>query len=186
MTDKKFLDINECERLLVEYKTPSHVINHCRAVCKVAVAIGNRLNEVYQSKEDLREKLNINLLESAAMLHDIARIYDNHEEVGADYLASLGYKEVSEVVRMHTTYDQFSPVSEIREIDILCIADRTTLEDKFVGVTKRMEYIKNKAIKMGKKEFVPYINIAEIEMNNYIKKLEDKMGITLDLLMKNI
>ena len=76
----------ECERILCKFGTPSHVIEHCKAVCEVATAIGNRLNE----SNKIDSKINIELLFYSAMLHDIARVHENHEEVGADYLQELG------------------------------------------------------------------------------------------------
>ena len=66
----------------------------------------------------------------------------------------------------------------------MCIADRTTLEDEFVGIAKRMEYIKTKAEKMGRKEFLPQMDIVKLEMENYVKELEKVMGITVDALIK--
>ena len=41
----KIPDREECLKLLSEYGTPYHVIKHCMAVCRVAVSIGERLNE---------------------------------------------------------------------------------------------------------------------------------------------
>lgn len=170
----------ECERILCKFGTPSHVIEHCKAVCEVATAIGTRLNE----SNKIDSKINIELLFYSAMLHDIARVHENHEEVGADYLQGLGYDDVATIVRQHTIYSKFNDISKISEIDILCIADRTTLEDEFVGIAKRMEYIKTKAEKMGRKEFLPQMDIVKLEMENYVKELENVMGITVDALIK--
>ena len=47
-----------------------------------------------------------------------------------------------------------------------------------------MEYIKTKAAKMGRKEFLPHMDIVKLEMENYVKELEKVMGITVDALIK--
>ena len=174
---RKIPDKEECLKLLKDYGTPYHVIRHCMAVCSVSVAIGKRLNKKGYN-------IDIDLLRACAMLHDIARIHDKHEAVGASYLTKKGYKEVAYIVAQHTTYKDFSPVDKINETDLLCIGDRTVKEDEFVGVDKRMEYIKEKAIKTGREAFVAGIERGKVILKEYIKQIEDIMGITLDELMK--
>lgn len=173
----KIPDREECLKLLSEYGTPYHVIRHCMAVCSVAVSIGERLNEKGYN-------INIELLRAAAMLHDIARVHDMHETVGAKYLKEKGYKSVADIVIQHTKYHNFNPVPKINETDLLCVGDRTVKEDQYVGVDERMEYIKEKALRMGRDAFIPGIEKGRLMLKEYIHEIEDVMGITLDELMK--
>lgn len=170
-------DKEKCLKLLEEYKTPEHVINHCMAVCKVAVLIAEKLNEKGYD-------IDIKLLQASAMLHDIARVEDMHETVGAEYLRYKGYPEVADIVKRHTSYKEFSSPENINETDILCIGDRTVREDEYVGVDARMEYIKEKAVRMGKDAFVHGIEQGRILLKDYISQLEKIMGVTLDDMMK--
>ncbi len=162
----------ECFALLKEYNTPPHVIRHCTAVCNVALLIANRLNQKGYH-------IDIDILQASCLLHDIARVYDNHETVGAEYLTKIGYKNIADIMALHTKYKDFSTIDKINELDILCIADRTVLEDKYVGIPRRMEYIKQKAKRNGKEEFIPFIQNGEKLLSEYIKSLEDVMGITV-------
>jgi hypothetical protein len=174
---KKIPTEQQCFEILKEYGTPEHVIAHCTGVCSVAVALGEQLNRVGYS-------IDIPLLRASALLHDIARVHPAHEEVGADYLESIGYGQVGAVTRLHTKYRQYSPLSRIKEIDLLCIGDRTVLEDTYVGVDERMEYIKNKAIRLGREHYIGGIESSKIILKEYIGQIEDAIGITLDDLMR--
>ncbi len=168
----------ECFTLLKEYNTPEHVIRHCTAVCDVALLIANRLNQKGYN-------INIELLQACCLLHDIARVYDEHETVGSIYLSKIGYNNIAHIIIKHTKYKDFSRLTNINETDILCIADRTVLEDKFVGIPRRMEYIKQKAKRNGKEEFIPFIQNGEKMLTEYIESLENVMGITLKELVDN-
>lgn len=170
-------DKTKCIEILQEYGTPKHVQAHCTAVSEVAVSLGKKLNENGFT-------INIPLLEAACLLHDIARVHDKHEEVGAAYLKSIGYDEIAYVVAQHTKYNQFSDLQNINEIDLLCIGDRTVKEDKYVGIDERMEYIKQKAIRMGREKFIEGIEKSKVILRGYIGGIEDIIGISLDELMK--
>lgn len=167
----------QCELLLKEYNTPTHVIAHCNEVCRVAVSLAIRLNQVGYN-------INVPLLEASAKLHDIARVHEKHETVGALFLESKGYDEVAAVVAKHTKYLKYNDLENIEEIDLLCIGDRTVKEDTYVGVDERMEYIKQKAIRMGRGKFVEGIEKSKMDLKKYINDIEKKIGISLDNLMK--
>ena len=59
----------EVQQLIEEFRPPMHVQRHCRAVTKFAVKLGSRL--VANG-----EKLDLNLLRHAALLHDLMRVVD--------------------------------------------------------------------------------------------------------------
>ena len=80
---KKRLSREEGLKLLKEYGTPEHVVRHCIAVTDTAAAIGKALNKAGYH-------LDIELIQGAAIIHDIARVEDKHWEVGADIAKNLG------------------------------------------------------------------------------------------------
>lgn len=165
--DKSFCpNREECHKILREYGTPEHVIRHAETVAKVSVEIGNEL-----ISKGL--KLNINLIESAAYLHDIARTKSKHELVGARYLHNLGLCDVSEVIKDHTFHKISEDIDEINEVDVLCIADRTIIEDKYVGPRKRMNYIMNKAVLKFGEERREELNLKAESFINFIERLEE-------------
>ena len=167
----------ECFEILKDYGTPPHVIRHCTEVSRVAVSIGERLNEKGYN-------INIPLLRASTLLHDVARVHDEHEKVGAEYLKTLGMDQVAGLVALHTHYKDFNPVEEIKEIDLLCVGDRTVVENEFVGVEKRMEYIENKAIRIGRPDLVKHLKVSKKFMDNYVLSIEQVIGISLNELMK--
>lgn len=175
--NRKTPDEKECLKLLKEYGTPEHVIKHCMAVAQVAVRIGRRLNEKGY-------EIDIPLLRAACLLHDIARVEENHEAAGQRYLASAGYDRIAVLVGAHTKYRYFNSVDSISEIDLLCLGDRTVVEDRFTGPAERVRYIVEKArrnniriIEEKAEELVRYLE-------NYIRSIENVIGITLDQVMK--
>ena len=127
----------ECEALYEKYKTPPHVIRHCRAVSRVAHEIGRQMNLHGR-------RLDLDLIKGAGLAHDVARTSDRHWEIGADILASLGYDDEAKIVRVHMTYD-FHEFKEIDETDLVCLGDRLVKEDQYVGLDERIDYILHKA-----------------------------------------
>ena len=49
---------------------------------------------------------------------------------------SLGYREVSDIIRVHMTYEPFSHLENISETDLVCLGDRLVMEDRYVGLTE--------------------------------------------------
>ena len=184
-TDKKYdksfcPNKEECYEILREYGTPEHVIRHSEAVAKVSIAIGKEL-----ISKGL--KININLIESASYLHDIARTKSKHDMVGAKYLYEIGLIDISEVIKDHTFHRISDDISTLNETDILCIADRMVIEDKFAGPRNRMKYIIDKAVlKFGEEKR------EELELNlesfvKFTEGLENYIGKKIiDIIPENI
>jgi len=62
----------ECQAIIEEHHVPPHIVNHSLAVAKLAVFLAQRLNEKGQA-------VDVNLVDSACLLHDIVRICDFKE-----------------------------------------------------------------------------------------------------------
>ena len=119
-----------CEKLMSAAGTPEAVQNHACAVAERADKMGHSL-----IKQGFA--LNLQLLHSAALLHDIARMEPQHPETGSTWLSALGYPEVGAVIAMH--HDLPNELeTEINESVILYLADKyfygtspVTLEERF-------------------------------------------------------
>ena len=167
----------ECQRLLNEYGTPAHVQGHCNAVAETAYTVAEALNKKGFS-------LNLDLIMSAGMLHDIARVFDEHWNVGADYVKKLGLEEEEEIIRAHMFYDPFSSIDEITETDMVCLGDRLVKEDEYVGIDERIEYIIDKAKKFGHADRIPFILQKKKDTERLMDEIKDVIGISIDELMK--
>lgn len=173
----KHPDRQECERLLTEYGTPEHVKRHCRAVTDMACAVAEELNKHGFS-------LNIPLITAAGLLHDIARVEDRHWDVGAELMEKLGYSREADIIKVHMTYSPFSDIKDVTETDMVCLGDRTVLEDEYVGLDKRIDYVINKAKKGGNPQAEPIILEKKKQTRQFIDQIEDVIGCSLDDLMK--
>ena len=170
---KQRLDEKQCLQILENYGTPEHVIRHCLAVAKTAKVLANALNKRGYT-------LDAELICSAAVLHDIARVHSSHAAVGAEYLRSLGYREEADLIEPHMTYAPEDPKS-IRELDVLCLADRMVKEDRYIGLENRMSEILQKH--RGNPEIYGKIQgrISQtLKQRNFI---EDVIGSSVDHLI---
>lgn len=165
----------ECMTLLKEYQTPDHVIRHCIAVTETALIIAVALNEHGYD-------LNLDLIQSSGLLHDIARVEEKHGEVGANLLSNLGYEEEADIVRVHMTYMGETSQERLTELDLVCLSDRMVKENKFVGLQKRMKYILDKF--RYDAEATERIQKRMEEAQVFIDRIEDTVGMTIFQLMR--
>ena len=167
----------ECFRLLDEYGTPEHVRRHCSAVAQTAYSIASALN-------DNGHDLDLDLIMSAGLLHDIARVEERHWDVAADFLENLGFREESEIIRVHMTYSPFSQINNVSETDMVCLGDRLVKENEYVGIDERIQYIIDKAVRNGHEEKIPFILEKKKDTERFITQIEETIGISIDKLMK--
>ncbi len=173
--EKQTLTQEECFALLKQEGTPAKVIRHCCRVSEVAILLGQELN-----RQGLA--FDLDLIRVSGMLHDIARAKEEHWSVGAEILESLGHYREAHIIKHHMSHTPTTRLSLLTELDLICLADRTVLEDKFVGLEKRMDYVLNKA-----KDFpdaIPIILAKKTITQDIIKKIEAKINMTLDELVE--
>jgi putative nucleotidyltransferase with HDIG domain len=128
----------ECLAILKRNKTPSNVIKHSKAVCKVAENVANRL-----VKKKIR--LNKKLVIAAALLHDIERAKDNHVVKGERLLKKLGFPEVAKVIKKHSLYkiEEKSRQPKTWEEKIVFYADKRCIGKNIVSLEKRFKALEN-------------------------------------------
>lgn len=168
----KRLTTEDCNHYFEKYKTPPHIIAHCKAVSDTAVTIGSELVKHGVS-------LDTELLRNAGLIHDVLRMEKNHDVAAAEMLEKDGYPYEAEVIRHHMT-KHYAPVNELTESDILCLADRVVREDEYVGIDRRIDYLIYKGgydpVKAERLEE------AKIASSLWIEQLEEIMGRSLDSL----
>lgn len=120
------LDRDLCLRLLRAAGTPPQVIEHCAATAEEALRIAATLKE---SGNDIDAEL----VENAALLHDIARSLPEHSRRGAEWLSELGYTREAELVRRHHEPDAAASL----ELTALCLADNLRLGARRVSLEER-------------------------------------------------
>ena len=120
------LDRALCLRLLHAAGAPEKVIEHCAATAEEALRIAAALKE---SGNDIDAEL----VENAALLHDIARSLPEHSRRGADWLSELGYTREAELVRCHHEPEAAASL----ELTALCLADNLRLGARRVSLEER-------------------------------------------------
>lgn len=113
------------EKLLMAAAPGERVMAHSRAVAKEALRIA----------EALPLALDKELLESAALLHDLARSQPGHAALGGKWLRELGYDRAAELVESHHDWEGES----LDERAVLYIADKGIREDRQVSLRERFE-----------------------------------------------
>lgn len=124
----------ECLEILKRNKTPSDVIKHSKAVCKVAEKIADKL-----IKNGI--KINKRLVIAAALLHDVERGKDMHVVRGIALLKKLGYPEVAGVIKKHSLYKLEIKNHQPKKLEdkIVFYADKRCIGNKIVGLKKRFK-----------------------------------------------
>jgi len=129
----------EACRLFCDMEMLAHIQDHSFQVCNVALFLADRLKPAGVC-------LNRNLIESAALLHDITKTRslttrENHARTGGQLLAAMGYREVGDIIRQHVMLDDYDGDGPPGEAHIVNYADKRVLHDKVVSLEQRKEYI---------------------------------------------
>lgn len=173
---REVLSNEDCMYLLNYFDLPKSIVKHCEKVKEICVDLSETINKH-------KNYIDVNLIKSAAMLHDIKRLEEQHDKRGADLLKDLGYNNVSLLVRYHMKLDDYME-DMISENTILYFADKLIIEDKFVGIEKRFkekinkyelnDTIKKNILKKYNTALKIKSNIISIIGEQEYKKLEEK------------
>ena len=168
----KRISQSEIEQLYIKWNTPDKVKAHCKAVSDVGVGLAEELNKHGYN-------LDIDLIRGSGLCHDVARIYEKHEIIGADILNELGYEDEANIVKVHMKYPKYNEIENLDECDIICLADRIVKENKYVGLDERIEYIINK-VPEGNPEIIERILLKKEETKDVLDKIAQIIGKTMD------
>jgi putative nucleotidyltransferase with HDIG domain len=134
--------IEECRRLLMEFRVPEHIVEHSRKVFEIAACLGRLLNRRGVGLDEGK-------IAAASWLHDIAKMNglqsgENHSAAGAEILRRKGYPEIAEIVRQHVVLDPATYEGGVGEAMVVHYADKRVkhtalvpLEDRFRDLQER-------------------------------------------------
>jgi putative nucleotidyltransferase with HDIG domain len=161
-------DDDECAELLRIANTPERVVRHTRVVANCAMLIADAMSKT-GAKIDLR------LLRSAALLHDISKGEHDHEARGANWLRNRGYVKASEIVASHK---DLPARKKVGEAEILYLADKMTdgttllsLESRLTVVTERFQ-AGSEALEGARRRMASAVLVR--------KKVEDATGMSIE------
>ncbi len=120
---------SHCLCLMDERKVPERVQRHCIKVAWVALKIAHALNARGFG-------LDCQAVESAALLHDIARGSPRHAQEGARFLRAIGQLDLAEIVAQHMTLESQED-GRISETSVVYLADKLVCEDVVVTLEER-------------------------------------------------
>lgn len=157
----------ECVKLLVTtFSAEMPLVDHCRKVAKLSVFLAKQLNEAGC-------RLDPDLIEAAALLHDLAKGRPDHAAKGARILGEMGYPDVARIVAVHMdiTVAKEEPVGAS---EVLYLADKMTSRNRYVTVEERF------ALRIRSATSTPEIHHAvAVRLENALKikiRLEKILG----------
>jgi uncharacterized protein len=126
---------SQCMDLIEQVRMPEHIKKHSFVVARIAVYLGSLLNQ-----NSLR--LNLELLEAGALLHDIAKARtlstgERHEEVGSRMVEDWGYALLSAIVKEHVVLDVSVLHGPITESLLVNYSDKRVKHDQVVPLQDR-------------------------------------------------
>lgn len=104
---------------------------HGRGVAEAALAMARGLNARGAG-------LDLELVEAAALLHDIAKGQPHHEEAGAQLLRDLGYAQTADIVAVHRDIDP-AGVERPTERELVYLADKLVRGPQRVSIMRRFQ-----------------------------------------------
>jgi len=129
----------ECIRMLEANNVPQNIIEHSKKVFEVAMKVADILE---------KKEINVNrdLIGAAALLHDIEKLKEDHENKGAELVKSMGFSEVALIIRKHglSHLDDEQLVPSRIEDKLVFYADKRVKDDNIVSLEERFDYIKKK------------------------------------------
>ncbi|MCL2402278.1 MAG: NTP transferase domain-containing protein, partial [Oscillospiraceae bacterium] len=115
--------------LLAELNTPPDIVSHGEDVAEVAIKIAKAMGN-----------LDVVLLESACLLHDICRMEPAHEIAGMKLLLQKGYPKAAVLIRDHMDLPD-EPITKITERELLYLADKLCRRGKLVRLEDTLQKI---------------------------------------------
>ncbi len=120
----------ECRVLMDEIQAlPPSIAAHCRVVAAVAQRLATALNAAGVF-------INIELVRTAALLHDIARTGKAHARAGAQLLQTHGFTRLAPIVAVHMDLD-VDVGQPIDEAQVVYLADKLVAGDQRVDLAQR-------------------------------------------------
>jgi putative nucleotidyltransferase with HDIG domain len=111
------LSDRECRMLMEKVcRLPGPIVDHCRQVAVVAQTLAEKIL-------GRGSAIDISLVRSAALVHDVARLDGNHAAVGARLLNEMGFPAMADIVAAHMAIE-VTGTSPLDESQIVYLADK--------------------------------------------------------------
>lgn len=123
--------VMECEMVWTLLNTPDSITAHCRKVSQVACKIGDLFNHRTE------ERVSLDCLESAGLLHDICKGLPNHGAEAGKLLKYLGFDGIVKPVTYHMDLPMQEWSGRFTEVEILYLADKMTQETDLIRLEHR-------------------------------------------------
>lgn len=165
----------ECRVLMDEIQDlPASIAAHSRAVAVVARRLAQALRAAGVA-------LDIELVRTAALLHDIARDRKkDHAIIGADLLDRHGFSRLAPIVRAHMDLDVRAD-TPIDEIQVVHLADKLVLDDRRVDLERRFAHQMKKYA--GTASIVAAITRKRENARCIQTKVERTTGLSVDAIL---
>jgi uncharacterized protein len=163
----------ECMKIMRRYNMRENIVRHSLRVRDVAVFIAAKLVEA-------GHELNLNLVEAAALLHDITKTRclstgERHAETGQSMLEAMGYHRVGQVVGNHVRLHGYRKPGWITEDDVVNYADKRVMHDRIVSLNQRYADLKKR---YGiSPEALLFLSQMEAETQEIEKKIFDELDV---------
>jgi putative nucleotidyltransferase with HDIG domain len=127
----------ECLELMERLAMPAHIRRHSEAVARVALLLAREL-------VGRGAALDLALIESAALLHDVGKArgletHVDHAKLGAEMLDQLGCAELAPIVRTHAGLDSFERGEPVTPALLVNYADKRVMHDAVVSLAVRFD-----------------------------------------------
>lgn len=160
----------ECLQLLKKYKVPQNVIAHCIKVNEVAMLLARKIAA-------RGEKINLELVDAASLLHDIDKVLDNngenHGKLSRQILEKEGFPEVGKLAEKHIMHTILKENGLLTlEEKIVFYADKRVNHDKIVSIEERFRYYRKTY-----PQYIDTMNHTEPLVNELENELMEKAGI---------
>ena len=130
---------DEAVALLALHNAGERGLAHGRGVAQAALALAGALNARGTTLELEQElELDLELVESAALLHDIAKGSPRHEAAGAALLDGLGFGPVARIVEAHRDIPP-AAAQRLSEREVVYFADKLVRGSARVDVPTRFQ-----------------------------------------------
>jgi len=125
----------ECEALLAVTPNVNGMgVRHSRAVAEVALQLARAVN----GKRIDNSLLDLNVVEAAGLLHDIAKGRPDHEREGGRMLAAMGYEAIAPIVAAHRDVEM-GPNDTVTEREVVFLADKLIRGQNLVSMHERYQ-----------------------------------------------
>jgi alpha-ribazole phosphatase len=126
---------SECREIWNRCGLSEDIIKHQEAVASCALRFGRYLGQK-------GEALDLELLEAAALLHDIKKTERNHPQRAGEFLEKLGYGSVADAVAQHMDLLDVEE-DRVSEKELLYLADKMVKGAEEVGIEARFRGMLN-------------------------------------------